>query len=68
MKTQPPSFPRGGPDSAHEQAPLLEIVGVTKSFVSAPLFESLQIPTQSGQSFQCEAGRHSELMSATIPI
>jgi ABC-type glutathione transport system ATPase component len=40
MKTQPPSFPRGGPDSAHEQAPLLEIVGVTKSFVSAPLFES----------------------------
>jgi ABC-type glutathione transport system ATPase component len=40
MKTQPPSFPRGGPDSVREQAPLLEIVGVTKSFVSAPLFES----------------------------
>jgi ABC-type glutathione transport system ATPase component len=40
MKTQPPSFPRGGPDSVRERAPLLEIVGVTKSFVSAPLFES----------------------------
>jgi hypothetical protein len=46
---------------------MLNVKGHLKKLIQSIAGE-LQIPTEVGQGYQGEAGQHSEMMSATVPI